>query len=276
MKTGFGTLFLTAFLFSVSIAWPAYAQGQQSSSDGWDIYLMPYVWFAELESDSTLSGLEGSAELSLCDIIDYLDFAASGRVEAWNKNKWGLTFDGLYLNVGADDGFEGSRGLVDFRLDADIRLGMADFGFAYRLFDERFGDNNEQKLTFEPYGGLRYTYLRQKVKLEQDIPGIGSAEEKIGDSQDWVEPFVGGRIRWDLNERLALTIRGDAGGFGIGSASKLTWNLVPGGTYKLSENVTFEAGYRILDIDYSRGSGTDKFAIDARAEGPIFGVTILF
>ena len=75
---------------------------------------------------------------------------------------------------------------------------------------------------------------------------------------------------------MAINVRGDAGGFGIGSASKLTWNFVAGIDYKLSENMSFEAGYRISDIDYSRGSGSNEFGLDARTQGPVIGLTILF
>ena len=253
------------------------ASGQENpiGDQEWEIRLMPNFWFLSVDADATINGLSGGVDLSYDDIIDHLDFGALGRAEAW-KDKWGLTFDGIYLNLGADKSFQGRRGIANFSLDADVRVGMADFGLAYRIFEQQFGDNNEQKLTFEPYGGLRYGYLRQKIDLNITIPGVGSTGTTLGGSEDWVEPFVGGRILWDLNDKIAINLRGDVGGFGIGSASKLTWNLVTGIDYKLSENMSFQAGYRILDIDYSRGSGSNEFAHDAKTEGPIIGLTILF
>ncbi len=267
-------------LLAVSIACPVYGQEAMSPSDGWEIRLMPYFWMPSLDAEGTVGGplggsLSGNVELNFCDVLDYLDFAAMGRLEAW-KNRWGFTFDGLFMNLGADGSYQGSRGLTNFSLDADVRLGMADFGLAYRLFEQRFGNNDEQKLTFEPYGGLRYGYLRQKINLNVNIAGIGSIGARLGGTEDWVEPFVGGRVIWDLNDKMAFNIRGDAGGFGIGSASKLTWNFAAGIDYKLSQNVSFEAGYRILDIDYSRGSGSDKFGMNSKTKGPVIGLTILF
>ena len=263
------------FFTVLATTWPAYGQEQIGSSDDWEIRLMPYFWAPSLDADATVNGLEGSVDLSFDDVIDHLDFTAMGRAEAW-KDKWGLTFDGLYMNLGADGSFQGRRGITSFAIDADVRLGMADFGLAYRIFEQQFGDNNEQKLTLEPYGGLRYAYLRQKIDLNVTIAGVGSIGTTLGGSEDWVEPFVGGRILWDLNDKMAINIRGDFGGFGIGSASKLTWNLVAGINYTLSENTSLQAGYRILDIDYSRGSGSNKFGQDVTAEGPIIGLTILF
>ncbi|MHC4737865.1 MAG: autotransporter outer membrane beta-barrel domain-containing protein [Planctomycetota bacterium] len=262
-------------LLTVLIALPVYGQEPTSPSDGWEIRLMPYLWIPSLDADSTVSGLSGSVDLNFCDIVDFLDFGAMGRMEGW-KNRWGLTFDGMFLNLGADGSFEGSRGIVSFDLDADVRFGMADFGLAYRLFERQHGDNNEQKLSFEPYGGLRYGYLRQKIDLNVNIVGVGSAGARLGGSEDWVEPFVGVRVIWDLNDKLSLNIRGDAGGFGIGSASDLTWQVVIGADYQLSKRTSLNAGYRVLDVDYSRGSGSEEFGIDFQAKGPFIGVTILF
>lgn len=275
MNTLLKPMILVVFLFTVSLACPVYGQEQTSSSDDLEIRLMPYFWMPSLDADATVSGLSGSVDLDFGDVIDHLDFAAMGRVEAW-KNKWGLTFDGLFMNLGASGSFKGSREATHFNLDADVRLGMADLGLAYRIFEKSFGNNKEQQLTFEPYGGLRYAYLRQKIDLEITIPDIGSRGATLGGSEDWVEPFVGGRIRWDLNDKLAFSFRGDAGGFGIGSASDLLWQVAGSVDFQLSKNISLSAGYRLVDLDYSRGSGSNELGIDLRAKGPFLGLTIVF
>lgn len=69
---------------------------------------------------------------------------------------------------------------------------------------------------------------------------------------------------------------GDVGGFGIGDASDLTWNLVAGVTYQVSECMDLRAGYRTLDIDYNSGGGPDEFGLDTRFHGPILGMGIRF
>jgi opacity protein-like surface antigen len=275
MKKAITYLIAIVVLPVVSAGWPVQGQEATSPSDEWEIRLMPYVWMLGLDADATVSGLSGSVDLTFGDVLDNLDMTAMGRLEAW-KGKWGVTFDGLYLDLGADGSFQGTRGATTFSLDADIRLGLADFGLAYRLFEQSFGENNEQKLTFEPYGGLRYVYLKQKMDLNVAIAGIGAAGDNLGGSEDWIEPFVGGRIRWDLNDRLALDFRGDAGGFGMHDASDLLWQMACGVDYKLTETTSLNAGYRILDLDYSHGSGSDEFGLDLQATGPYTGMTILF
>ena len=275
MNTVYRHLIVIVFFLVVSMTWPVYGQEQIGSSDDWEIRLIPYFWMPEVDADAVVSGLSGSIDLGFDDIVDHLDFAAMGRMEAW-KNKWGLTFDSVFMNLGADKSFEGASGVTNFDLNVDARLGIVDFGLAYHMFEQQFGDNNEQKLTFEPYGGLRYAYLRQKIGLNVNIAGVGSTGQTIGGSEDWVEPFIGGRFRWDLNDKLALNFGGDAGGFGIGSASDLLWQIAFGVDYKLSKNTSLNVGYRIVDLDYSRGSSTNEFSVDLQAKGPIIGMTILF
>jgi hypothetical protein len=198
-----------------------------------------------------------------------------GRIEAW-KNKWGFSYDTVYLNLGYDDGFKGIISGIDYDLGIDARVWMNDFAVHYRLIDEPIGNDSGQRFTFEPYGGFRYMYLKQETSLDKNIPGVGSTGETIGGSEDWVEPMVGGRIFWMLDDEFSFYLRGDAGGFGVGSASKLSWNIMPGFTCKLSENTTFDFGYRIFDMDYNRGSGTNTFGLDAKAYGPVLGLTVKY
>lgn len=260
-------------LLVIVLAGPLYGQDQFQPKDDWEIRLMPYVWIPSMKADSTINGVTGTVKLEPDQVFEALEFGAMGRVEAW-KDKWGLSFDGVFMNLGAAESFPGLTGSVD--LDADVRLGMADFALMNRFFEKSFGENNQQKLTFEPYGGLRYGYLRQKFDLNVDVPGLGSAGQTVGTSEDWVEPFVGGRWIWDLNDKFALNFRGDAGGFGIGSASELTWQIMGGVDYKFTKNVILNAGYRYVDLNYSRGSGSDEFGVRLKAYGPTLGLTILF
>ena len=263
------------FLLVIAVSIPAYAENQVKAADRWEFRLMPYVWIPTMKANSTINGLSGSLTLRPNDIIKYIDFGAMGRVEAW-KGKWGFSFDGLFMNLGASQSFQGRRDSVVFNIDADVRLGMADFGLMYRLFEKSFGKNNQQKLTLEPYVGLRYGYLRQKIDLDVTIPRLGSFGRTFGTSEDWVEPFIGGRLIWDLNDKIAFNVRADAGGFGIGNASDLTWQVVGGMDYKFSKNWILNVGYRYVDLDYSHGSGDDKFGIRLKAYGPVIGLTIKF
>ncbi|NQT51094.1 hypothetical protein HQ576_03540 [bacterium] len=75
-----------------------------------------------------------------------------------------------------------------------------------------------------------------------------------------------------MSDRLALSVRGDVGGFGIGSASDLTWQVLAGLHYRLSERISILAGYKYYNLDYRRGD----LEMDMEMKGPITGVAIHF
>jgi len=241
-------------------------------ADKWDYQVTPYFWMAELKGDATLRGRTGSVDVDFSKIFDHLDIGFMGRVEAW-KSKWGFFLDGLYMDLGAD--FATPQGLVS--TDIDFKMTMLDFGIGHRLLETPLGKDNSQKLSFDLLGGGRYMNLDGEIDITTNGPlsDIISGR-KFGRREEWVEPIVGGRLRWDIDNKLAAAVRFDFGGFDIGEGSNLTWNLVAGIDYKLKENMSLKAGYRIFDIDYDSGSGNREFGLDSQFRGPIFGLTWRF
>ncbi len=88
--------------------------------------------------------------------------------------------------------------------------------------------------------------------------------------------FVGPRITWQATEKLSLFARGDVGGFGIGNSSQCTWQVIAGAEYDILKNVFLELSFRLLDIDYVSGSGSDKFTFDAQMAGPYLALGVKF
>ena len=249
-----------------------YGQNGSANTDKLDIQFTPYFWAAELKGDATLRGRTGSVDISFSDILDKLDIAFMGRLEAW-QDRWGLFLDGLYMDLGAD--FTTPRGLVS--TDIDVKMTMLEFGIGHRLLETPVGKNNNQMLSFDLLGGGRYINLDGEIDIKTNGPLADIVSGRtFGRREEWVDPIVGGRLRWDIDEKLAAAVRFDFSGFDIGEGSNLTWNLLAGIDYKLKENMSLKAGYRIFDIDYDSGSGNKEFGIDAQFRGPIFGLTILF
>ena len=74
------------------------------------------------------------------------------------------------------------------------------------------------------------------------------------ESHDWVEPLVGGTLRFDITKSFAWDAAVlDFSGFGFGSASDLTVNFYSGIDYRLSENYSLRLGYKMMSLDYARG-----------------------
>ena len=264
------TMVVTVFAIGL-ICSLVYGQEEITGNDKWQFEVTPYFWAAELKGDATLRGRTGPVDVSFSDLLDNLDIAFMGRAEAW-KGRWGLFFDGLYMDLGAE--FSTPQGLVS--ADIDVKMTMLEFGLGYHLWETQVGKEGSQKLSFDLLGGGRYMNLEGEVDIVPGGPLGVLPGRTFGRREEWVDPIVGGRLRWDINEKLAAAVRFDFGGFGIGEGSNLTWNFVAGIDYKLKENMSLKAGYRIFDIDYDSGSGTNKFGIDAQFRGPIFGLTMKF
>ena len=238
------------------------AYGQQGIADGdeWQISVTPYFFAPEVDAKSTVSGGTAKLDLSFDDIIDDFDvFGLSGRVEMC-KGDWGLFFDGAYLSLESDFRIDTPAPVIN--VDVEIVDSTLDFGLAYKLVKEPLANSGDRMLTVEPLGGVRYHYLKQEIKLGTTHPFLGPVGTTLGGYEDWVEPFVGARLRYDLTEKLAAMVRTDFGGFGIGSASDLTWNFLAGIDWNFRKN--------------SRHSGSEEFGFDGQMKGPMFGLTILF
>ena len=134
--------------------------------------------------------------------------------------------------------------------------------------------------------GGRYMYLKGTLDVDVQVRGtgrigpfqlppiVGGLSRDMGGSRDWLEPLVGTVLTLDVNDRLSLIARGDIGGFGVGS--KLTWQVAGAVEYKIGKCVSVSAGYRLLDIDFSEGSGRNKFAFDVQMRGPFMALDIRF
>jgi hypothetical protein len=56
----------------------------------------------------------------------------------------------------------------------------------------------------------------------------------------------------------------------------MTWSAVAWISYHVTDRIDLGLGYRIMDIDYSRGSGASEFGLDAQADDALLGLNICF
>jgi hypothetical protein len=218
--------------------------------------------------DVTVRGRTADVDLDLGDtlevIFDSFKFAFMGRFEA-HKGNLLFTLDVDYTNL--DDEHTTARGL-----DADVstKSWIVEFGAGYRLGTWPLSPSIYPALAVDFLAGGRYVWL----ELGLDIDGGPLGGIDVERDVDWIDPFVGGRLLLTLSQRVSLAVRGDVGGFGVGS--ELTWNLVGNVQYHLSRTVSLGAGYRAISIDYEQGSGNDRFRFNVIMHGPVLGAAFHF
>jgi hypothetical protein len=125
--------------------------------------------------------------------------------------------------------------------------------------------------------GGRYWHQNVNASGFLSLPPFSKEIERSG-SIDWVDPFVGARLRQQLARGVSLILRGDVGGFGTGS--DFSWQVLATYNWRMS---TFDGhvidgylGYRALSVDYSQGSGIKEYKYDVLMQGPVMGATLRF
>lgn len=251
----------TAAFVGLAGAMPAGAQG---GTAGWQYELTPYLWGSAMKGDVRTPAVPSTkVDMSFSDILDILDFGAMGAFEA-RTGKWGLLFDGMYFKV--SDGAAMSRtGPLGNTLTASahlqVRQTLLAAALAYRVAEGR--------TPVDVVGGMRYSKVDVEASADFTLLGLAATRSRQGDA-DWVDPYVGMRIRHPLSERWTFTGYADVGGFGVGADS--TWQLQAGLEYRMSDMLSAKFGYRVLQADYDEGG----FVYDMKNDGLYLGLGIRF
>jgi hypothetical protein len=119
------------------------------------------------------------------------------------------------------------------------------------------------------FGGLRYNDLSVDIKTTGPL-GTRSA----GGDEDWIDPVVGAHYTIPFADKWSFTMRGDIGGFGIGS--DFAWQGVGTLRWQASERIGVLAAYRYIDMDYDNGETSNYFEYDMAMSGPALGVVFTF
>jgi hypothetical protein len=235
------------------------AAGQAQAQSEWEYALSAYGWFTGMSTELDTAFGTVEAELSFGDIFDQLDFAAFGTFEARN-GRWALVTDLNYAKLSAEN--DTPVGIAFDSVTVDTRLTIVSALAAYAIIDR-------SDLRVELAGGLRYYDVSIDVDLTAALP-IDNRSASFGDS--WVDPVVGVRLRAPLSEDWFFNGFVDVGGFGLGDASDLSWQVYAGVGYNFNETWSIQGGYRHLSIDRNINGR------DTRLElyGPLIGVTARF
>ena len=241
-----------------------------TEAGAWRIDLTAYVWVPiRMDGTSSVAGTSVPIDFTIGDVFDKFDpIGFAGRVEAWHDDTFGFIFDGNYVHL-KSKGFELPT-MPPTPFDLTIEQAMVDVAGGWRFFKHSPSDDNPgSRIWADLIGGVRWQYLKEEIDL--------SGGPTLGGSEDWFEPLIGARFVWQLNDEWAFMVRGDASGFGVGNASDLTWNLMGGAAWSISDRFTLQFAYKFQSIDYDNDArGPDQIGIDMDLHGPYVGFSFSF
>lgn len=269
------TMLMAVYVLTLTGSWASGQTGDGSASSvlagPWTVDVVPYLWLPVPQGDTTVRGHTAHLHHDLGDTLDLLfdgNFSViggMGRVEAW-KGKLLFTTNVVYLHVDAEE----TTTALGVKTDVPFEFLHTEFGAGYRLSTWSLGSSVRPSMSVDALAGGRYVFLESGIT----ITGPRGREVDVERDVDWLEPYVGGRVLLTLAERFTFGVQGDIGGFGAGS--QFTWNVEGVFLYRVARLVSLGIGYRALDVDYQRGSGTTKFKFDMLIHGPLLGAVFHF
>jgi hypothetical protein len=245
MRSGF------AAAIAVVAAGAAHAQ-----DNAWTFEGKLYLWLPTTEATVQTPFGSATAELSVSDALEALDFGFMGGLEARN-GPWSLMGDLVYFDLTQDS--QTPFGALFSKIDVATQIGALTGVAAYEVA-------STPNVALDIGAGFRAWTLSADVTLE---PGLLSRNSRSW-SDSWVDPIVAIRARFKFDEQWFGTIYLDGGGFGVGSES--TFNAIATVGYRINERWAVGGGWRYLEFDRDEGANS----IEMQFTGPVFGATYTF
>lgn len=260
----------------------------------WVVTLTPYAWLPFLAGDQTIRGRTVEIDVKPIELLEHLRAVPVMSYAEARNGPLALYNDVFYAKLGASESRTRSvAGLtVGASVDVDFEQAVIELGGAYQLFkwwsgggSVKDGDTFARSTAIDILAGARYWHQDMAINLALtgglDLNGLilsgGRAVARQG-SVDWIDPLIGVRLRHQLAPGQELLLRGDVGGFDIGST--FSWNVI--GAFSFDMDVRHGilwsgiVGYRALSVDFEKGSGSNQYRYDVLQHGPILGLTAKF
>jgi hypothetical protein len=256
---------------------------------GWKFQFTPYAWTPWVTGDAVVRGRSFSVDETPVDVLEHLDFAWMSYMQA-RRGAYTFFTDIIYADIGNSDSLVRSHrfsphvsGTLGAALSADYSYWTVEGGVMGELARYKLGHGPaETDSSLELLGGLRYWH--QELDVDVSLAGtlnidglIISGDRALAKSGgvEWVDPFIGARFLYSPSPGEEIMVRGDIGGFGW--ASKFTWQAIATYNWFLCDfgSLTLDgyAGWRALYVDYTEGSGIERYEFDVLQQGPVVGFT---
>jgi hypothetical protein len=250
-------LLCAAVLTGLALSTPAWSQTadavispeadvpQAVQAPGWDFSLRPYFFMSGLSGAVTAGPVTVPINSGFGDLIDNLRIGGFLAFTA-EKGQWGMYADFQYISLKGS-----STGPIDAELGLDNLVAEADVSFR---------PANAPTLKF--LAGLRLYSVEQSLSIRGNPQPEASATV--------VDPILAAQGEWRLGERWDFELRGDIGGFGVGS--EFTYQLLALAHWNISRSVNLPFGYRILSYQIRTGD----IWMNTRMSGLVLGLDFRF
>lgn len=263
-------------------------------SPGWTFSAMAYAWLPSINGSSTIKGRTADIDASFGDLVERKIpkelFGLMGAFEA-RYERFGVMTDLVYMKLGASGSAARARsvhplvgGTLAASMSAQFEMFIAETSLAYELVRSQ-GSGPGAETAIDLYGGGRLWWQRAEANLAltagmhiADLAVSGGRALASSGDVTWFDPLIGLRLRHRFSPQADMVLRGDIGGFGVGSS--LSWQAMGYVNWEFARSPSSAwsamVGYRALYVDYAKGSGNTLYEYSMLTHGPIMGVTARF
>ena len=219
---------------------------------GWKVNWVPfYLWMSGIDGNIGVGGKTAPVGAGFSDSFANVNIGYTTALDV-RYDRVGLLTDLAYIDLGSDNTL--SPGVLYTQAHSDAKQFFIDPELYARLFESDRG-------SVDALAGFRYWHLTARLRLDPGILPAFSGDE----THNFVDPVLGARFRVNLKRGFFATLKGDAGGFGVGS--QLSWQIYTGLGKEFKKRYSLFLGYRRLDIDY-RSEGV---IFDTKMNGALLG-----
>ena len=274
---------LASFLLAL-LALPANAH-----ENAWSFTVTPYAWLMGASGSTTAKGQAIDVNADVVDMFGKTDTLVPlmASIEArHDKLSFGLDF--IFTQMGATPAFATQRNPTPWlsfaaAAGASVKstMAMVEGSGTYEMF------RPTEKTAVDALLGVRHWHTATDANLGFTATGTigfpwdarwpqsgGFAVASTG-NMDGADPVFGLVLRHEIVPRHRPRLRGDIGGFGVGS--QLTWQAFGGYSYAFSSGPTSWSAVldsRAIGLNYSAGTGFDYRALNLVLHGPLLGLSL--
>ncbi len=245
--------------------------------------IAPYFWAPSLSGTLGVAGNSVDVDATFIDVLDNAE-SVFGLMAALDLSydRWVFYFNYTWMTMEMG----GDRAIpLNGDLDADFTTDISwiEFFAGYRFIEKALDKDpmTRDRFILDGFVGGRVSLLDVDATLTArvDVTLPDGTMLSAGDSvspdvtEGWVDPIVGLRVGAELDNHWQLALRGDVGGFGVGS--EFSWQTIALLGYQWHMkgwNLSAYLGFRALSQDYENGG----FEWDMIAYGPFLGVAFEF